>query len=447
MNIRIEVSQPTNFDTFAPVKIILPGRNASCHLKADLGSLAQLGNPNCPELLDMLLLACVVYALDRRISRSSAGDNWTRSFSFTLPVDKPTAWKRIKSTIDQCLSFLTGDEWDISYKRRTVDLFNVHKDNKMESLWEVGAVSLFSGGLDSLVGVIDWLEQNPKYSVTVVGHHDPRISGPYSDQNRVFKILESKYPARLSPVFTSVGADSGEETSLRSRSFIFIALGLYAAHQYSDAIPLLIPENGTMALNVPLTPSRVGSCSTRTVHPYYLALVREMVTQLRINNPLINPLELKTKGECLSECLNQDVLKLAIPYSASCAKRGHKSFWIRRSAKQCGGCIPCIYRRAALHKIGLDKEIYGRDFCRGEVKIDSTLKHANDLRAYLTFLQKNHSNIELGKLLLLNGKLELARLNMYADVIRRASNEVRDLLRTKAPKEVKRQAGLITVDL
>jgi hypothetical protein len=443
MNIRVKVSPPTNFNTFAAVQIILPGRNGSCRLRVDFGPFAHLGKPNCPELLDILLLACIVYALDRRILRSSADDNWTRSFSFTLPVDKPGAWKGIKATVDQCLSFLTGDEWDISYKRRTVDLFNVQRDNTMESLWEVGVVSLFSGGLDSLVGVIDWLEQNPKYSIVLVGHHDPRISGPYSDQNRVFNILESKYPARLNPVFTSAGADSGEETSLRSRSFLFIALGLYAAHQYSDTIPLLIPENGTMALNIPLTPSRVGSCSTRTVHPYYLSLVREMAIRLGINNPIINPLELKTKGECLSECLNQEALKLAIPYSASCAKRGHKSSWIRRSAKQCGGCIPCIYRRAALHKIGLDTEIYGRDFCRGEVKIQSTLKHADDLRAYLTFLQENYSNVELGKLLLLNGRLELPQLDVYANVIQRASNEVRELLSDKATKEIKRQAGLI----
>lgn len=443
MNIHIDVSPPTNSDTFAPVQIILPGRHGSCRLKVDFVPLAQLGKPNCPELLDILLLASIVYALDRRILRSSAGDNWTRSFSFTLPVDKPAAWKGIKATVDQCLSFLTGDEWDISYKRRTADLVSVQRDDKMESLWEVGAVSLFSGGLDSLVGVIDWLEQNPKSSIVLVGHHDPRISGPYSDQNRVFNILKSKYPARLSPVFASVGADSGEETSLRSRSFLFIALGLYAAHQHSDAISLLIPENGTMALNVPLTPSRVGSCSTRTVHPYYLSLVRELATQLGINNPIINPLELKTKGECLSECLNQEALKLAIPYSASCAKRGHKYSWIRRSAKQCGGCIPCIYRRAALHKIGLDTEIYGRDFCRGEVQIHSTLTQADDLRAYLAFLQKNYSNPELGKLLLLNGKLELTRLDGYGDVIRRASNEARDLLRDKATKEIKQQAGLI----
>ena len=90
----------------------------------------------------------------------------------------------------------------------------------------------------------------------------------------------------------------------------------------------------------------------------------------------------------------------------------------------------------------MDTESYGRDFCRGEVKIRSRLKHADDLRAYLTFLHEDYSSKELGKLLLLNGRLDLTQLDVYADVIQRASNEVRDLLRDKPKKEIKRQAGL-----
>ena len=443
MNIQIELGSPIGINTFAPVRLILPDDNGSCRLKVDYYPLAQIGKRTSPELLDLFLLACIVYAIDRRISRFTAADNWTRSFSFTLPVDKPGAWEEIKPTVDQCLSFLTGDEWNVNYERRKTDLVRIKRDYGTELLWNVEAVSLFSGGLDSLVGVIDFLEQNLKSSIVLVGHHDPRIPGPFSDQSSVLGILDSKYPARLSPILIGIGADLGNDTSLRGRSFLFISLGLYAAHSYSDDVPLLIPENGTMALNVPLTPSRVGSCSTRTVHPYYLSLLRKIAIHLGINNPLVNPLELKTKGECLSDCLNQDTLKLAIPFSVSCAKRGHRFAWVRRSAKQCGGCIPCIYRRAALHKIGLDTEIYGRDFCTGEVDINSSQIHADDLRAYLTFLRKHYSQAELGKLLLLNGKLELANLSDYADVIDRASNEVRDLLLDKATDEIKRQAGLI----
>ncbi len=443
MDIGVNLSSPTSINTFASVGLILPKRKGSCRLKIDFSPLAQTGMATRPELLDLILLASIVYALDRRVLRSTADDNWTRSFSFTLPVEKPTVWKKIKTTVDQCLSFLTGDEWDVDYEKRKVDLADIHRKEKTGSLWEAGAVSLFSGGLDSLVGVIDWLEKNPQSSIILVGHHDPRISGPYSDQNGVFNILESKYPARLGRVFTGIGGDSGMETSLRSRSFLFIALGLYTAHAHSDSMPLLIPENGTMALNVPLTPSRVGSCSTRTVHPYYLSLLQEISLGLGINNPILNPLELKTKGECLSECLNQETLRLAIPFSTSCAKRGHRSSWVRRTARQCGGCIPCIYRRAGLHKIGLDTETYGRDLCRSEVDINSTQAHADDMRAYLTFLQKHYSRAEIGKLLLLNGRLELTHLNDYADVIIRASDEVRKLLRDKATREIKRQAGLI----
>jgi hypothetical protein len=443
MNIQIALGSPTNINTFASIELVLPGGVDSCHVKVDYSPLAKVGKNISPELLDLILLACIVYAVDRRISRSTAEDNWTRTFSFTLPVEKPTVWQKIKASVDQCLSFLTGDEWDVNYELRKCDLVNSERELRTELLWDVGAVSLFSGGLDSLVGVVDWLEQNLQSSLVLVGHHDPHIPGPFSDQIGVYNILDSQYPARLDCILTGIGVDSGEDTSLRSRSFLFIALGIYTAHSYSDSIPLLIPENGTMALNIPLSPSRGGSCSTRTVHPFYLSLLREIIFSLGVNNPLFNPLELKTKGECLSECLNQDILKRAIPFSTSCAKRGHKSAWIRRTAKQCGGCIPCIYRRASLHKIDSDTEIYGRDFCNGEININSTQIHTDDLRAYLSFLRKHYSRAELGKLLLLNGKLEVAQLNDYAEVIERACDEVRELLRDKATNEIKRQAGLI----
>ncbi len=48
-------------------------------------------------------------------------------------------------------------------------------------------------------------------------------------------------------------AEAAEET-LRSRSFVFIALGLYGAQAAGLQTPLYMFENGFIALNVPLTP-------------------------------------------------------------------------------------------------------------------------------------------------------------------------------------------------
>ena len=91
------------------------------------------------------------------------------------------------------------------------------------------------------------------------------------------------------------------EPSLRSRSIVFIGLGIYAASEVGAEIPLLAPENGTIALNLPLTPSRSGSCSTRTMHPFYLDTLRSVLNDLGLKNSLTNPLGLKTgKGECVT---------------------------------------------------------------------------------------------------------------------------------------------------
>lgn len=43
------------------------------------------------------------------------------------------------------------------------------------------------------------------------------------------------------------------ESSLRTRSIVFIGLGIYAASQIGADIPLLAPENGTIALKLALT--------------------------------------------------------------------------------------------------------------------------------------------------------------------------------------------------
>lgn len=444
MNIQVNITSPRAANTFASIRLAIPDEMGACTIKTQIADIAKGGLNVYPEADDLLLLAIVVYALDRRVSReATSSDNWTRSFSLTLPVDKPALWQEIKPVVDTCLSFLSGDDWNVNYEPRKNDLLHLSRNRNFQPVVNIKAVSLFSGGLDSLVGVIDWLEQNPTASITLVGHHDPRISGIYSDQRGVLNILQTAYPGRIEAIFTGIGPDTGTETSSRSRSFLFIAQGLYVAASYTKATVLLIPENGTMALNAPLTPSRYGSCSTRTVHPYYLSLLRQITAHLGISNPFVNPLEMKTKGECLTNCLNRKVLVSAIPFSASCGKRGRKQHWVHRNAKQCGICIPCIYRRAALHQLGQDNELYGYDFCTGEVNIHSSHQSVTDFLTYLAFLHRHPSQVEIGKLLIRNGKIDLTRLPAYASIVEKASNEVRDLLRDKAPDEIKRQAGLI----
>jgi len=306
------------------------------------------------------------------------------------------------------------------------------------------AVCLFSGGLDSLVGAIDWLEDHADESLVLVGHHDPKITGPNSDQKNVFGILQQHYPQRLSPVLVGVGQmPSGKEMTLRSRSLLFVALGVLVAESLGDNVPVLVPENGTIALNVPLTPSRRGSCSTRTAHPYYLTQLQKWLDGIELKHPLSNPLLPKSKGEVVAECKNSKVLATAAMRSVSCAKRGHTKTWKNRSAKGCGRCMPCVYRRAALHKAGLDQETYGVDVCRGDVDVsDRDSESADDFRACISFLRRNPSASEIAKMLIANGPIPPLDAMSHSGTVQRAMEEIRCLFKDKATVEIKRVAGL-----
>ncbi len=104
--------------------------------------------------------------------------------------------------------------------------------------------------------------------------------------------------------------------------------------------------------------------------------------------------------------------------------------------------MPCIYRRAALHVAGLDNQSYGKDICTGEVDPNSGQLHAEDLQACLSFLHHNQNKSDIGKLLFLNGKVDITKLDYYGGIILRAMDEIRILLRDKASPEIKRLAGL-----
>ena len=139
------------------------------------------------------------------------------------------------------------------------------------------------------------------------------------------------------------------------------------ANKISPQCQLIVPENGTISINIPLDSGRRSSCSTRTTHPTFIKRIQEALYAIGISNSIYNPYRLKSKADMVLECC-QDTSKKAIleslvDLSCSCAKRGHNVFWDKsgieiRNAKikHCGMCLPCLYRRVALDTIGLDNE-------------------------------------------------------------------------------------------
>src|SRR6185369_16446022 len=82
---------------------------------------------------------------------------------------------------------------------------------------------------------------------------------------------------------------SGNEETTRGRSFLFFALGIFAGSGLNVPFTLKVPENGLIAVNVPLDPLRLGALSTRTTHPFYIARWNDALQGLGLKGRIENP--------------------------------------------------------------------------------------------------------------------------------------------------------------
>ena len=307
------------------------------------------------EMIDFGNLCLAAYTIDQLISRSSYGYyQWSRYFKLYIPVIETSKWSQAKKELEECLSFLSGDKWEVMIRPR-----NAVYDNYIREASEIEQVSLFSGGLDSFIGSIDLLEQ--KQNVALVSHHKGGGGGEKSLQEELISKLNKSYEDENALGFnfyvqpTQGNNPYGGEDTQRARSIIFIALGLLVANSIGDQMPLIIPENGLISLNIPLTTTRYGSYSTRTTHPNFLYKVKQVLQTVGISNDIDNPYRFKTKGEMILDSKNIDLVRVLANETISCSKPGYYVRWQGRSEKHCGNCVPCIIRRASMYKASIDQ--------------------------------------------------------------------------------------------
>jgi len=144
--------------------------------------------------------------------------------------------------------------------------------------------------------------------------------------------------------------DTGEvEETQRGRSFLFFALASLAASAFRKPTKVNVPENGLIALNVPLDPLRLGALSTRTAHPYFIAGVNRLLQDIGIDATLVNEYRHRTKGEMVKSCADRDFLKKEVGNSMSCSSPA-KARYQKLSPRHCGYCVPCLIRRASQKK-------------------------------------------------------------------------------------------------
>jgi 7-cyano-7-deazaguanine synthase in queuosine biosynthesis len=254
----------------------------------------------------------------------------------------------------------------------------------------VDAVSLFSGGLDSLCGVIDLLESDSTLRLGLVAHNEGAKASPTQRALRdelvqhygADRVILHQLYLRPAPPHPSqrVVARKAVETTTRGRSFLFLSAALALASAAGEGVPVYVPENGYIALNVPLTRARGGSFSTRTTHPHFFELFSAFVRSLGIDNPIVNPYRWRTKGEMCARSANAALLRKLARLTISCS-HPEAARYQQRPQGNCGYCYPCMIRRAALASVGWDDHDYSWNVLHDATLLDPVTQRGADLRA------------------------------------------------------------------
>lgn len=423
---------------------------AASTISANLEGLVERAGTPPAAARELLLLASAVYIGDKITPRTDAPDRWTRAFAIHAPATDPAQWEAAAPDLREALQFLTGDAWDLRWRREVTTIHRVRRRIRPR----FDAVCLFSGGLDSCAGAIDLLEEHARPRVLLIGHYDSsHTPGP---QRHLANALGAAYgharlhllQIRVRPAFPTrqqaVSLTDRREPSTRSRSLLFIALGIAAAAAIGPDVPLYVPENGFIALNVPLIRARLGSCSTRTTHPYFLDRLRAALSTLGLNNPIYTPYAGQTKGEMLAASRNLALLAQLARETVSCA-HPEVGRYVGARPGNCGYCYPCLIRRAALHAIGADIGAdYLWDVTRDPALLDGVSARGQDARALFIALQESADPLRDPTLApLLAGPLPTdADRGAAMRVYQQGMAELRAWLRAQASAEVREIAGL-----
>lgn len=433
----------------------------SVSTKFDFKQLWSLARDIQSVAFDFLVFSTIIYNVDRSINRRKFSvDGWRRQLHvMNIPAVHVEVMNSVQEDLQNAISFLTGDDWELhfveaapyEYEPRDADLYNVE---------DYAKVSLFSGGLDSLIGFVNEASSlDIGQKILLISHKEQGKEA--ADQSSILSIcranryFENKYTqitvnAGLRPSTWIHNVPS--EGTFRSRSLLFFAMAIYAAHRISDDMPVIVPENGTISINIPLDKGRRSACSTRTTHPTFMNRIQGVLERLGIHNRLINPYKLKSKADMMEECCSDvqrmNILEHLYKPSCSCAKRSHNRWWDHRGGDihHCGKCLPCIYRRVALDKVGWDdEESLGIDiFNSRHFDIRNKKQQcSNDMRALLRFLKSGYNDESIAMELRLNGITNYAEIQEYIQLVRRSYDQVRDWISRKGDENYKRLAGIV----
>lgn len=394
-----------------------------------------------PLYEDLFVIGLSIFAVDKRVSRRLFTNCWTRNLSVSIPVIEYDKWNLCSESWEKLLNFLTGDDWKISF-RKTEKIYSLRNNpnRKHINVSKCNCVSLFSGGLDSFCGAIKLLDEGK--TPCFIGHNEyPKLR---LKQEEFIEAFQRKYSERKIN-FISFSANSrapktcegislkGTENTSRGRSLLFLCAALSIAGILGNNVPVYIPENGFIGLNLPLTDSRKGTCSTRTTHPHFLREFNSIIKSVGIQNEIINFFAYSTKREIVdsvkeNECFQQfysDTISCSHPCQARWNKNGNNRYPIN-----CGYCYPCLIRKSSLMNCNDNPDTYS--FSGDKIEFLNSFSETdkvNDLKAVLTavYQSKRLADEDLKRKIKYTGRLNKDEVDWFLNVYRKTMADLEEM--------------------
>lgn len=320
-------------------------------------TIADPTEPPEPWARDLLMLANAAYVADS-LAHYQDSAHWHREIQINVPLSEPGVWRgRALELLETILGYLSGDLWRITV--RDGSAFHPTTQQELGERWRATEVALFSGGLDSTAGGAQ-IAGRPGGPALFVSYHHQATDDL---QARILEQLKKQVGKRdLYRVGVESGLERGtggsDHSQHRTRGLRFIGTGIYLAAAHG-AGELAVSENGQLALNPPLTPTKAGAWSTRSVHPTVLRLINELIGLVGGTMHAVNPLMDLTKGEVCTLALECGLTEADLLLTNSCSKPASNL----DGATHCGACFACLVRRSGLLAAGVpDTTAYRHTF-------------------------------------------------------------------------------------
>ena len=328
------------------------------------------------RILDLLEIAAYVFCADRRVARGSKNSleyhSWSRSFHFVIKVRDFDFWNKpdVKEKLKKALVFMSGDQvyhftFQPGHSTPPADLFD-SEIFQIEPQQDMKVI-LFSGGLDSLAGIVKRLERSSD-QLCLISHRSgqPRTA---KTQDRLINALNKRYPKRIQyyKFDCSLRGIRAREETQRTRIFLYTSIAYALSYALSQR-EIFVYENGITSINFPKRQDQMNARASRTTHPKTITLVEDFFSEIDQSKIKIEtPFLWKTKTD-IFPILDEVGGKDLITSTVSCSQ----TFQHLDQQTHCGGCSQCIDRRFAAYSSELDDVdeggIYALDFITDNIE-------------------------------------------------------------------------------